>query len=307
MMQAPGKYYISALPAAPPATVQLGPTRVVQTGTQPVQVCQGSRALTARPPVVLPGGCQVSSQAAPGYKVSNMGAKQGNPLTYTYNVQTSSAGSDLELVLNLTARQKASPDERDKAYLSFINALASWGVLDNLPKDASGILHVSAPFCHDFFEATLLLPFLSARELDSKRASSISATGSDIKDQPFWWRAWEQWVQHSFGGRVQLSLKQQDLEKEQPTPAGLIIAAHPEVTNGGPWPAILANVLRSRVPGACWHFPPLCCTCVCPALQGCAIDHAIGSAIDHAISSAIRCAIGHAISSAIGRAPNASI
>lgn len=31
-------------------------------------------------------------------------------------------------------------------------------------------------------------------------------------------------------------------------PAGLVLAAHPEVTNGGPWPAILRHVLRGRAP-----------------------------------------------------------
>merc|ERR1712224_979510 len=77
-----------------------------------------------------------------------------------------------------------------------IHALAQWGALEGLPKDASGVLHVSAPFCHDFFEATLLLPFLSSREL--KSPSSISVTGCDIKEQPFWWQLWEHWVQETF-------------------------------------------------------------------------------------------------------------
>ena len=41
----------------------------------------------------------------------------------------------------------------------------------------------------------------------------------------------------------------QDLVKESQAAAGLILAAHPEVTNGGPWWPILRHVLQSRLPG----------------------------------------------------------
>eukprot|EP00931_Biecheleriopsis_adriatica_P002248 TRINITY_DN10294_c0_g1_i1.p1 TRINITY_DN10294_c0_g1~~TRINITY_DN10294_c0_g1_i1.p1 ORF type:complete len:269 (+),score=42.61 TRINITY_DN10294_c0_g1_i1:142-948(+) len=167
----------------------------------------------------------------------------------TQAVKLGPATSDLELAKQIASRQQSSPDSREQAYLSLMKSLDAWGVLSRLPLDASGVLHFSAPFCHDFAEATMLLPFLSARVLGGG-ASGIFATGCDVKDQPFWWRLWEQWTSHTLGPRVRLQLQQRDLERERPASAALIIAAHPEVTNGGPWPAILANVLRSRVASA---------------------------------------------------------
>lgn len=156
----------------------------------------------------------------------------------------------LEVALSFLEQRRSSSDERDQAYSAFLRALADWGALEGLPVGASGTLRVGAPFCHDFFEAPLLLPFLVERLVDGGRARGVSAFGSDLNAQPFWWRAWEQWTAHALGPRAELVLRQQDLEKEAMPEADLILACHPEVTNGGPWPRILGNVLRSRSSGA---------------------------------------------------------
>lgn len=73
-----------------------------------------------------------------------------------------------------------------------------------------------------------------------------------MRPQDFWWAAWEKWTEHEFSGRITLQLRQQDLVQEPQPLAGLILAAHPEVTNGGPWLPILRHVLSSRSPkGRC--------------------------------------------------------
>ncbi|CAJ1448633.1 unnamed protein product [Effrenium voratum] len=147
---------------------------------------------------------------------------------------------------DLARKQQTTPDQRDQAYRSLIQSLAAWGVLEDLPLD-NGVLHVNAPFCHDFFEAPLLLPFLAARFLrPGSGVRKLALRGCDVRSQDFWWPAWEQWAQRSFEGRVSLELRQQDLVVQQQAPAGLTLACHPEVTNGGPWLPILRHVLRSR-------------------------------------------------------------
>ncbi|CAK9078702.1 unnamed protein product [Durusdinium trenchii] len=132
----------------------------------------------------------------------------------------------------------------------------AWGVLEALPLDHRGALQVSAPFCHDFFEdrgrterAPHLLPFLKSQILEKGKATRIEVEGCDVRPQEFWWSAWEKWTEHEFAGRIQLHLQQQDLVQSAQRPAGLILAAHPEVTNGGPWLPILRHVLASRAKG----------------------------------------------------------
>eukprot|EP00445_Apocalathium_hangoei_P042477 CAMPEP_0203971680 /NCGR_PEP_ID=MMETSP0359-20131031/98601_1 /ASSEMBLY_ACC=CAM_ASM_000338 /TAXON_ID=268821 /ORGANISM="Scrippsiella Hangoei, Strain SHTV-5" /LENGTH=600 /DNA_ID=CAMNT_0050909665 /DNA_START=44 /DNA_END=1846 /DNA_ORIENTATION=- len=156
----------------------------------------------------------------------------------------------LATAITWVKQREAAPDQRDQAYLSFLRALSTeWRVLEGLPTDASGTLHVSTPFCQQFFEAPLLLPFLKEHVLDTGRAKGIATFGSDVKPEPFWWPAWEEWVPCMLGPHVVLHLKAQDLARELPAAAGLVLAVHPEVTTGGPWPVIIANVLRSCVPG----------------------------------------------------------
>jgi len=100
----------------------------------------------------------------------------------------------------------------------------------------------------EFQEAPHLLPFLAPL------SANLTVHGCDVVDQPYWWNAWQTWAQHTFGGRIKVQLRQQDLAMELLPAAGLIIACHPEVTRGGPWPAILRNVLQSRKPGAACVF-----------------------------------------------------
>mmetsp|Transcript_76103 Transcript_76103/g.219822 ORF Transcript_76103/g.219822 Transcript_76103/m.219822 type:complete len:601 (+) Transcript_76103:57-1859(+) len=151
------------------------------------------------------------------------------------------------------ARTAVSTDQRDEAYRSFLAMLASRGLFDGLPLDASGALRVNLPFCHDFFEAPLLLPFLAERFLalagGMPSAQSVAAFGCDLTPQPLWWKGWEAWAQQTFHSTVSLKLSEMDLQKSQLPDAALAIGLHPEVTNGGPWPGIIANVLRSLLPG----------------------------------------------------------
>lgn len=162
----------------------------------------------------------------------------------------SAVASLAQTMEDFVARKRRSLDERDKAWSFFLQALSSWGFFDNLPTDTMGVLHFSAPFCQEFSEAHIVLPFLAEHVLGRGKARSLDAYGCDVRPEPFWWDAWQQWTSHAFGARVQLELREQDLAAEQPREAGLILAIHPEVTNGGPWPQILENVLRSRIPGA---------------------------------------------------------
>lgn len=156
---------------------------------------------------------------------------------------------ELLVARDLVQKQRAEPDQRDQAYQCWIQALAAWGVLEALPLDHRGALQVSAPFCHDFFEAPHLLPFLKSQILEKGKATRIEVEGCDVRPQEFWWSAWEKWTEHEFAGRIQLHLQQQDLVQSAQRPAGLILAAHPEVTNGGPWLPILRHVLASRAKG----------------------------------------------------------
>lgn len=172
------------------------------------------------------------------------------PRPVSMPVQTPDLHPDLAVAMDLAKKSQSTKDGRDGAYRRFMESLETWGFLAQLPLDAAGVLHVAAPFCHDFFEAPHLLPFLASRFLRPGGARALEVRGCDVREQSFWWGAWEKWAQHTFGGRVRLELKQQDLVLSAQPPSGLILAAHPEVTNGGPWLPILENVLRSRVKGA---------------------------------------------------------
>eukprot|EP00933_Yihiella_yeosuensis_P014486 TRINITY_DN12976_c1_g2_i1.p1 TRINITY_DN12976_c1_g2~~TRINITY_DN12976_c1_g2_i1.p1 ORF type:complete len:287 (+),score=32.29 TRINITY_DN12976_c1_g2_i1:107-967(+) len=157
----------------------------------------------------------------------------------------------LALADSVASDNLKDPDNRSKAYMSMINALDSWGFFQNLPLDAAGTLHYSAPFCHDHFETILIVPFLVQRILDQGAARQMTMAGCDQNPQEPWWTAWREWTSRHFGHRgVSLDCFVRDLERLEPPKAGLIIAAHPETTNKGPWPTIIGNVLKSRVPGA---------------------------------------------------------
>jgi len=167
------------------------------------------------------------------------------PLT---QASSSPASTVLKSTAQWAAQRQSVPDERDKAYVALMKALQSWGFFRNLPLGSAGDLVLSAPFCQEFQEAPHLLPFLAPL------SANLTVHGCDVVDQPYWWNAWQTWAQHTFGGRIKVQLRQQDLAMELLPAAGLIIACHPEVTRGGPWPAILRNVLQSRKPGAACVF-----------------------------------------------------
>lgn len=46
------------------------------------------------------------------------------------------------MAADLVRKQRTTPDQRDLAYRSFIESLAAWGVLDQLPLDHNGVLQV---------------------------------------------------------------------------------------------------------------------------------------------------------------------
>merc|ERR1711920_775816 len=99
--------------------------------------------------------------------------------------------------------------------------------------------------CGDLFEIPWLLQFLKESLLDTGRVSQISVFGSDVEDSAHWWRCWQEWAVHNIGPRVKLEMRKQDLQFESPPRSTLILGIHPEVCSGGPWHAILINVLQS--------------------------------------------------------------
>ncbi|CAK0834167.1 unnamed protein product [Prorocentrum cordatum] len=161
----------------------------------------------------------------------------------------------LSLAESLAQQRRASPSQRDQALSALLGLLWERGALSALPVDGAGCLRVSSPFCHDYYEAPVLLPFLVDRLIEGgPGVKGIIAFGCDVNAQPRWWPAWEAWVAKHLGPRVALQLSQQDLSTSAPPPAGLVLGVHPEITNGGPWPAILAHVLSSCLPGGLCVF-----------------------------------------------------
>lgn len=167
---------------------------------------------------------------------------------------------------------RAQPNLRSEAYQSFLRALVDWGVLDGLPTDESRNVRVGLPFCGQCGEAWFLLPFLSENLIDSGAAAAISIHGCDVTAEPqaFWWPAWREWAEQSFGGRISLECHQQDLVSAPLAASDFILGVHPVVlegaqsTSGGaassmdirvkmkaasPWHSIMANVLRGLAPG----------------------------------------------------------
>lgn len=163
-----------------------------------------------------------------------------------------------------------NPSTRGLAYISLLGLLESRGVFANLPLDETGILRIGAPFCHDFFEAPYLLPFLDQKLVaPNGRAKSFAVFGCDVHPQAVWWPAWQEWVRHTFPDRGSVHLCMLDLESTIMPSAGLVLGMHPEVVNGGPWHNIMGNVLRSRIPGAravfatFYRFEAMECAKVC--------------------------------------------
>merc|ERR1712232_120886 len=152
----------------------------------------------------------------------------------------------------VAAPSGSEPAEWKQACAAFLACLARWGVFERLPVDASGTLQFSLPFCGQFQEATLLIPFVAAQVFGRGTASSMSVFGCDLYDSPFWWNKWKTWCSTTFGPRLKADFRQLDLSCESLPPATLIFGGHPEMvgmSTGGVWPGIITNVIRSLVKG----------------------------------------------------------
>ncbi|CAJ1346119.1 unnamed protein product [Effrenium voratum] len=140
------------------------------------------------------------------------------------------------------------PNEREKAYVSFLHALAAWGLLEDIPCHAAEVLvmRVSLPFCGALTEVPRLVPFLVNH---MKRRCRLHLHACDIDDRPssYWWPAWKDWIAHFFATDCILDCQQQDLSTETIAPSsfGLVLGIHPLVMGTGcaiPWRKIMKNV-----------------------------------------------------------------
>mmetsp|Transcript_25755 Transcript_25755/g.47069 ORF Transcript_25755/g.47069 Transcript_25755/m.47069 type:complete len:279 (-) Transcript_25755:3-839(-) len=211
--------------ARQPWSVQTAPSRcIVQGGT-----LQGKHA--AASPTVTPGGWQPQSR-----ELTEAEIQQHLP----------------EGLARLEQRRLA-PTGRDNAYIGFLQAISSWGWLNNLPLGPDGALHVNVPFCGGFSEAPLLVPCLAGK-LPQLRATSMVIRGSDLEASQLWWATQQEWVRRSMGAVARLEFATSDLVKDTLPSAGLTLAVHPgpkieHEATGGIWHQIIANVLRSRAAG----------------------------------------------------------
>jgi len=133
-----------------------------------------------------------------------------------------------------------------KAMLAF---LGQTGLLEGLPLDRLGILRVSVPFCAAFMECQILLPFLVRHFLERPVARGLYVLGTDATIfKGAKWPSKEKYAQRNLP-RCHLELRQMDLAKEPLPECALTIAVHPEATRDAIWKDIIANLIRSTVPG----------------------------------------------------------
>eukprot|EP00929_Paragymnodinium_shiwhaense_P059369 TRINITY_DN29731_c0_g1_i1.p1 TRINITY_DN29731_c0_g1~~TRINITY_DN29731_c0_g1_i1.p1 ORF type:complete len:387 (+),score=73.90 TRINITY_DN29731_c0_g1_i1:75-1235(+) len=165
------------------------------------------------------------------------------------------------LAMSYITKRRAKPEERDKSWFDLFGAIDSWRLFENLRSDpVTGEFQVFVPFCHEFAEAPLMLPFLAERFLGSRRASTLSVKGCDIKNEKIWWEAWEDWANNTKGAgpNIDLKLWHQDLSvpglSSQLPKAQLVVAVHPVVSEGGPWVEIFRNVMDTVLPGGLLMF-----------------------------------------------------
>mmetsp|Transcript_31018 Transcript_31018/g.68529 ORF Transcript_31018/g.68529 Transcript_31018/m.68529 type:complete len:295 (-) Transcript_31018:10-894(-) len=150
-------------------------------------------------------------------------------------------------------QRRLAPTGRDNAYIGFLQAISSWGLLASLPLGSDGALHVNVPFCGGFSEGPLLMPCL-VEKLPILRATSVTLRGSDLEASQLWWATQKEWVRRCLGSRARLEFSTKDLVKDPLPSAGLTLAVHPgpkieHEGTGGVWHQIVANVLQSRAPG----------------------------------------------------------
>lgn len=206
--------------------------------------------VTVLPPMVAKAQPQLRVALAPGAAPSAKTAAQQRAVA-------------LQSTQEWVARRLACPDERDGAYQAFLEAIASWGLLANLPLDSQGVLQVRLPFCGACTEAPLLFPFLARRcRAPHGPARGIAVHGADVDGTParYWWPTWREWADHTLGPNFTIEVEQKDLAVQlMPADAGLILGVHPLVCGVGDecaaiWHRILANVLATRAPGAMCIF-----------------------------------------------------
>jgi len=130
-------------------------------------------------------------------------------------------------------------------FTEILQFLATQGLIQGLPLDSQGQLHVSVPFCGSFIECAILSQWLASNFLNKPLVRGVHVLGTELKtDETHLWDLKERWVAETFPG-MQLTLKQTDLVVDALPEAGLTIGIHPEVTRGAPWDKIIANLLRS--------------------------------------------------------------
>jgi len=201
--------------------------------------------VAAGPPAMSRTAVGLPISAAPGRLPSQMPSQQP---------RRAHDAAALSLAVGYIS-QKREPPEHMLAYRAVLEALVSWDLVRGLPLCADGTLRVNVPFCHSFHEAPDLFQWLADQRLaESSGARGIALAGCDLEPQDMWWRAWEAWAQHSFPQKISAQLQQQDLSQVGQPPGGLVLACHPEVTRGGVWNSIMANVLSSVLPGGTCVF-----------------------------------------------------
>lgn len=136
-------------------------------------------------------------------------------------------------------------------YEALLEFLLAGGWLNNLPADGEGVVRISVPFCAGFYECPVLAAFLASHVLPNAHVSEVAILASELGEQwelAGYWRQKEKYVSRRHPG-VKLRVQRMDLAQQALPPCSLALALHPEATKGGPWPAVLANVLRSAAAG----------------------------------------------------------
>eukprot|EP00933_Yihiella_yeosuensis_P061559 TRINITY_DN6438_c0_g5_i1.p1 TRINITY_DN6438_c0_g5~~TRINITY_DN6438_c0_g5_i1.p1 ORF type:complete len:402 (-),score=80.67 TRINITY_DN6438_c0_g5_i1:132-1337(-) len=251
-----------------------GPQQMVQ----PVAAATAAVAATRTTAAIAPIAAPVANRPEDYVTLS------GPAVPVTNNVATSAtrAPSTPDEILVMSVRNhlankvQEKDDYRRFAYEAFLKDIDRWGLLDGLPLNAEGKLHICLPFCGSLGETFVLLPYLAQKLLtDAPGApTELTVMGTEIDSHPesFWWPAWKAWTKHEpqLRGRVSLDFRRQDLSVETPPPpaAGLMLGVHPELLkaiamtqnlpDGGMdvqvkesslWHDIIANCLKGCAPG----------------------------------------------------------
>lgn len=137
-------------------------------------------------------------------------------------------------------------------YESMLEFLVAQGLVEELPVDECGVLHVSVPFCSAFMECQTLSAFLSETFLTKPGVSKVSILGTDlIFNASYCWDRKENYVAKKYPN-MSLQLRQMDLAEEPLPKCALSLGIHPEANAGTDcWRHILANVIKNTNGGVC--------------------------------------------------------